>query len=137
MQLTASSGLGCGIIQSTIFIAVQAAINQKDKATGISGFFLATQIGIVLGMAAVSALMLAGVQQTLRPRLIAEGVSMLKIDKVYIFLPNFTFCQLLIDSCAADHRTSRHGRQLLGSSSPVHLQGHCCLIHQWIKIQSW
>lgn len=41
---------------------------------------------MVLGMAAVSALMMAGVQQTLRPRLIAEGVSMLNIDMVNIFL---------------------------------------------------
>lgn len=88
IYLTASSGLGCGIIQSTIFIAVQAAIDPKDKATVISGFFLATQIGMVLGMAAVSALMMAGLQQTLRPRLIAEGVSKLKIDKVNIsYLP--------------------------------------------------
>jgi hypothetical protein len=53
-----------------------------DKAAGISGFFLATQIGMVLGMAAVSALMIAGLQQTLRIRLLAQGVESFQLDKV-------------------------------------------------------
>src|SRR5688572_18364428 len=72
------SGLGCGIIQSAVFIAVQASIDPLDKAAGISGFFLATQIGTVLGMAAVSALMIGGLRQTLTTRLLAQGVSRLE-----------------------------------------------------------
>ncbi|KAI3325331.1 MFS general substrate transporter [Xylariaceae sp. AK1471] len=75
-------GLGCGIIQSAVFIAIQASIDPADKAAGISGFFLATQIGTVLGMAAVSALMIGGLQQTLRARLIAEGVEQFALDEI-------------------------------------------------------
>lgn len=46
---------------------------------------------MVLGMAAVSALMIAGVQQTLPPRLLAQGLSVLEVDKV---------CQFRVPICS-------------------------------------
>ncbi|KAI1810241.1 major facilitator superfamily transporter [Poronia punctata] len=75
-------GLGCGIVQSAVFIAIQSAIDPKDKAAGISGFFLSTQIGTVIGTAAVSALMMVGLQQALRVKLIALGLSGTELNEV-------------------------------------------------------
>lgn len=75
-------GLGCGIIQSAVFIAIQASIDPENKAAGISGFFLATQIGTVIGMAAVSALMIGGLRQTLAARLIAQGVATNEMSEI-------------------------------------------------------
>ncbi|KAI0520684.1 major facilitator superfamily transporter [Xylaria bambusicola] len=75
-------GLGCGIIQSAVFIAIQTSIDPKDKAPGISGFFLATQVGTVIGTSAVSALMIGGLQQSLRARLIAQGLSQPELNEI-------------------------------------------------------
>ncbi|KAM0806628.1 putative Major facilitator superfamily (MFS) profile domain-containing protein [Seiridium cardinale] len=75
-------GFGCGIIQSAVFIAIQAAIDPVDKAASISGFFLATQVGTVVGTAAVSALMIGGLKETLKARLLSQGLEQPGIDKV-------------------------------------------------------
>ncbi|KAI1180574.1 major facilitator superfamily transporter [Nemania sp. FL0916] len=75
-------GLGCGIIQSAVFIVIQTAIDPEDKAAGISGFFLATQIGTVIGMAAVSALMIGGLRQMLTAKLLAQGMSQVELDTI-------------------------------------------------------
>jgi hypothetical protein len=65
-----------------VFIAIQTSVDPEDKAAGISGFFLATQVGTVIGTAAVSALMIGGLQQSLRARLIAQGLDQPELDEV-------------------------------------------------------
>ncbi|KAK9424893.1 putative Major facilitator superfamily (MFS) profile domain-containing protein [Seiridium unicorne] len=75
-------GFGCGIIQSAVFVAIQAAIDPVDKAASISGFFLATQVGTVVGTAAVSALMIGGLKETLKARLLSQGLEQTGIDEV-------------------------------------------------------
>ncbi|KZL65905.1 major facilitator superfamily transporter [Colletotrichum tofieldiae] len=51
-------GFGAGLVQSAGFISVQAAANPKHKAAVTSGMFLTFQIGMILGLASVSAVMM-------------------------------------------------------------------------------
>ncbi|KAK1978154.1 major facilitator superfamily transporter [Colletotrichum cereale] len=53
------SGFGAGLVQSAGFISIQAAVNPKHKAAVTSGMFLTFQIGMILGLASVSAVMMA------------------------------------------------------------------------------
>jgi hypothetical protein len=65
-----------------VFIAIQRSIDPKDKAPGISGFFLSTQVGTVIGNAVVSAAMVGGLKQSLRASLIALGISPPQVNEV-------------------------------------------------------
>ncbi|OBR02258.1 Major facilitator superfamily transporter [Colletotrichum higginsianum IMI 349063] len=58
-------GFGAGLVQSAGIISVQAAVNPKHKAAVTSGIFLTFQIGMILGLASVSAVMM----ETMRWRL--------------------------------------------------------------------
>ncbi|KAF6805739.1 major facilitator superfamily transporter [Colletotrichum sojae] len=58
-------GLGAGLVQSAGFISVQAAVNPKHKAAVTSGVFLTVQIGMIIGLSSVSAVMM----ETMRWRL--------------------------------------------------------------------
>lgn len=58
-------GFGAGLVQSAGFISVQAAVNPKHKAAVTSGMFLTFQIGMILGLSCVSAVMM----ETMRWRL--------------------------------------------------------------------
>ncbi|OLN87344.1 Vacuolar membrane amino acid uptake transporter fnx2-like protein 2 [Colletotrichum chlorophyti] len=51
-------GFGAGLVQSAGFISVQAAANPKHKAAVTSGIFLTFQIGMILGLSCVSAVMM-------------------------------------------------------------------------------
>ncbi|KZL78981.1 major facilitator superfamily transporter [Colletotrichum incanum] len=51
-------GFGAGLVQSAGFISVQAAVNPKHKAAVTSGMFLTFQIGMILGLASVSVVMM-------------------------------------------------------------------------------
>ncbi|GKT45490.1 vacuolar membrane-associated protein iml1 [Colletotrichum spaethianum] len=51
-------GFGAGLVQSAGFISVQAAVNPKHKAAVTSGMFLTFQIGMILGLASMSAVMM-------------------------------------------------------------------------------
>jgi hypothetical protein len=75
-----------------MFIAIQTSIDPKDKAPGISGFFLATQVGTVIGTAAVSALMVGGLQQSLRARLIARGLSQPELNEASQVNQSVPYC---------------------------------------------
>lgn len=48
-------GFGTGIVQSAIFIAVQAAVNPSHKAPALGGIWLTFSVGAIIGLAAVSA----------------------------------------------------------------------------------
>lgn len=58
-------GLGAGLVQSAGFIAAQAGVNPKHKAAITSGIFLTVQIGMIIGLSSVSAVMM----ETMRWRL--------------------------------------------------------------------
>ncbi|OHF00413.1 major facilitator superfamily transporter [Colletotrichum orchidophilum] len=61
-------GFGAGLVQSAGFISIQAAVNPKHKAAVTSGMFLTFQIGMILGLSCVSAVMM----ETMRWRLDAS-----------------------------------------------------------------
>lgn len=67
-------GFGAGLVQSAGFISIQAAANPKHKAAVTSGMFLTFQIGMILGLSCVSAVMM----ETMRWRLDAllEGMDL-------------------------------------------------------------
>ncbi|TKW59592.1 Vacuolar membrane amino acid uptake transporter fnx2 [Colletotrichum tanaceti] len=52
-------GFGAGLVLSAGFISAQAAINPKHKAAVTSGIFLTFQVGMILGLSCVSAVMMA------------------------------------------------------------------------------
>lgn len=68
------SGLGTGIVQTTTFIAVQAAIDPAHKAPAMSGIFLVVTIGGIIGMVAVNAVTIATMAETLDTVLNAMGI---------------------------------------------------------------
>lgn len=77
-----SSGFGTGISLSAVFIALQAAIDPKDKAVAISGLFLSSPIGSILGMAAGNAMMQAIMPVDLASRLRNLGIEGNEAEKV-------------------------------------------------------
>jgi hypothetical protein len=80
--MSSSSGLGTGIAQSAVFIALQASINPADKAAATSALFLMTPIGTIVGMAMSSALMIGALRRTLFERLVDLGFGFDYIQEV-------------------------------------------------------
>jgi hypothetical protein len=79
-------GFGTGIAQSAIFISLQAAIEPKHKAAAISGLFLTWPVGMTLGLACVSSVMLQVLRQSLDHRLQAMGFEDLARTEVREFM---------------------------------------------------
>ena len=71
---TLPGGLGTGIVQTTTFIGVQAAINPAHKAPAISGIFLVVTIGGMVGMVAVNDIRVETMTRTLDALLHARGI---------------------------------------------------------------
>ncbi|KAL0930678.1 major facilitator superfamily transporter [Colletotrichum truncatum] len=67
-------GLGAGLVQSAGFISVQAAVNPKHKAAVTSGVFLTVQIGMILGLSSVSAVMMERMRWRLEALLKGMGI---------------------------------------------------------------
>ncbi|KAI6093636.1 MFS general substrate transporter [Hypoxylon rubiginosum] len=68
-------GFGTGVSLNAVFVALQAAIDPKDKATAISGLYLSIPIGSILGMAACNAVMQAITPVDLASRLSGLGIN--------------------------------------------------------------
>lgn len=75
-------GLGAGLVQSAGFISVQAAVNPKHKAAVTSGVFLTVQIGMIIGLSSVSAI----IMETMRWRLDAllQGMGLDAVARVSV-----------------------------------------------------
>lgn len=52
------AGFGTGVAQAATFISTQAAVDKEHKAVATGGLYLSVQIGLVIGLAAVSTVML-------------------------------------------------------------------------------
>lgn len=59
------SGFGTGIAQTAVFTSIQASIDKKQRAPALAGMYLMLQLGLIVGLAAVS----ATVMETVRWRL--------------------------------------------------------------------
>lgn len=67
---------------NAVFVALQAAIDPKDKATAISGLYLSIPIGSILGMAACNAVMQAITPVDLASRLSGLGINGSEAEQV-------------------------------------------------------
>ncbi|KAK6084247.1 major facilitator superfamily transporter [Seiridium cupressi] len=75
-------GLGTGMVQSALFVALQASIDPKDKASATSALFLVGPTGATVGMAVGSALIVGGLRNGLLARLPQLGLSADHIQEV-------------------------------------------------------
>ncbi|KAM5341171.1 hypothetical protein ACJ41O_015280 [Fusarium nematophilum] len=75
-------GLGTGIAHSAAFIALQASIDKKDKAAGASGLFMTSTLGVIVGMAATSAIIQGILRHEVQLNLAHLGMSQPGIDEV-------------------------------------------------------
>jgi hypothetical protein len=77
-----NSGLGTGMAQSALFVALQASIDPKDRASATSALLLVGPTGSTVGIAVGSALIIAGLRNGLSARLTELGLSADHIQKV-------------------------------------------------------
>ncbi|WDK16821.1 major facilitator superfamily transporter [Colletotrichum graminicola] len=80
-------GFGAGLVQSAGFISIQAAVNPKHKAAVTSGMFLTFQIGMILGLASASAVMMETMKwrlDTLLKAMDLEAVARKKVRRAYL-----------------------------------------------------
>jgi predicted MFS family arabinose efflux permease len=75
-------GFGTGIVQSALFISIQAAIDPAHAAVATSNLYLANSIGMVAGMAGVNAVLQEGLRYGLVKRLGDLGFGEEKISKI-------------------------------------------------------
>ncbi|ORY11738.1 major facilitator superfamily domain-containing protein, partial [Clohesyomyces aquaticus] len=68
-------GFGTGVAQSAIFISIQAAVDPSLTAVATAALFLSTSVGMVAGMAGVSAVMQEMLSRGLDRRLDSLGFS--------------------------------------------------------------
>ncbi|KAJ8108073.1 hypothetical protein OPT61_g8425 [Boeremia exigua] len=68
-------GFGTGIVNSTLFISIQAALDPSFAAIAASTLYLASSIGMLAGMAGVSAVLQQSLRVNLDTRLTDLGVS--------------------------------------------------------------
>ncbi|KAF7553459.1 hypothetical protein G7Z17_g3617 [Cylindrodendrum hubeiense] len=75
-------GMGTGIAQSAVFIALQSAINPGDKAVAASGLYLTGTIGCIVGLAASSASTQVILRRVVQVKLAKQGMNKSLIDEV-------------------------------------------------------
>jgi MFS family permease len=75
-------GFGSGIVQSALFISIQAAIDPAYAAVAASNLYLANSVGMVAGMAGVNAVLQEGLRYGLAKRLGDLGFGEGKIFKI-------------------------------------------------------
>ncbi|KFA71254.1 hypothetical protein S40288_07798 [Stachybotrys chartarum IBT 40288] len=68
-------GFGTGIVQSSVFIAIQAAVDPKNKGPALGGIWLTVSLGAISGLAAVSAVNTEVMRWKLQMLLEAMGIS--------------------------------------------------------------
>jgi hypothetical protein len=65
-----------------VFISLQAAINPEHKAAAVSGLFLTWPIGMTVGLATISAVMLGVIRRSLDDRLVQLHFSIAQREEV-------------------------------------------------------
>lgn len=56
------SGFGTGIAQTAVFTSIQASIDKRQRAPALAGMYLMLQLGLIIGLAAVSATVMEAMQ---------------------------------------------------------------------------
>ncbi|KAH6706681.1 hypothetical protein VD0002_g8904 [Verticillium dahliae] len=68
-------GFGQGVAISAVFVSVQAAVDPRHKAAAIAGLYLCTTVGMIVGLATVSAVVMGTMKAALDARLAALGLT--------------------------------------------------------------
>jgi predicted MFS family arabinose efflux permease len=76
------AGFGMGVVQSAVFISVQASVHPANKAAATSGMWLSTSIGMILGLACISAVVTETMKWDLNAALRASGLDEIARRKV-------------------------------------------------------
>ncbi|PKS08550.1 hypothetical protein jhhlp_004936 [Lomentospora prolificans] len=69
------SGFGMGITQTAVFTSIQASVDRKRRAPAIAGMYLTSQLGMILGLAVVSAVVMETVRWKLDQLLILLDIA--------------------------------------------------------------
>lgn len=99
-------GFGMGMVQSAVFISVQAAVNPANKAAATSGMWLSTSVGMILGLACISAVVTETMKWDLDAALQASGMGEAARQKV-CFPSLSDFCFQLTASFRSSRRRAR------------------------------
>jgi hypothetical protein len=83
-------GFAMGVIQSTLFINVQASIDPAHSAVAASSLYLASSVGMLMGMAGTSAVLQGTLASALERRLTDAGFA----DRVKQKVNNFNVALL-------------------------------------------
>ncbi|KAL8306486.1 hypothetical protein RB597_003005 [Gaeumannomyces tritici] len=75
-------GMGTGIVQTVIFVAIAATINPSHKAAAMSGLFLVSTVASTLGLAAVNAVTLGVMRARLDALLALAGFDLAMRDEI-------------------------------------------------------
>ncbi|KAH7029823.1 major facilitator superfamily domain-containing protein [Microdochium trichocladiopsis] len=75
-------GLGTGMVQTATFVAIQATIDPAHKAAAMSGIFLVVTVGVIMGMAGVSAVTLQTMAGRLAALLRLRGIDEVAVSKI-------------------------------------------------------
>ncbi|KAM0273873.1 hypothetical protein ACHAQH_008168 [Verticillium albo-atrum] len=67
-------GFGQGVAISSVFVSVQAAVDGRHKAAAISGLYLCTSVGMIVGLATVSAVVMGTMKAALEASLVGMGI---------------------------------------------------------------
>ena len=69
------SGFGMGIAQTAIFTSIQASVDRNRRAPAIAGMYLTSQLGMIFGLAVVSAVVMETVRWKLDNLLILLDIA--------------------------------------------------------------
>ncbi|KAH7136348.1 major facilitator superfamily-domain-containing protein [Dactylonectria macrodidyma] len=75
-------GVGTGLAQSAVFIALQAAIDPSDRAVAASGLYLTGTIGCVVGLAASSSSTQVVLRRVVQTKLAQQGMESSAIEEI-------------------------------------------------------
>jgi hypothetical protein len=67
-------GFGTGICQTAIFTSIQAAVNTKHRPAAVSGMYLVTQVGMIVGLAFASVAIISVMKTNLGRELLGLGI---------------------------------------------------------------
>ena len=127
-------GFGSGIANSALFISIQAALDPRFAAVAASTLYLASSIGMLAGMAGVSAVLQQSLRVGLDDRLTRLGMADEKKWKVWS-LRHLARHRML--TSVPDHRKSGVRCALHRHSEAADCKGYCKLLHRSFDMDSW
>jgi MFS family permease len=127
-------GFGSGIANSALFISIQAALDPRFAAIAASTLYLASSIGMLAGMAGVSAVLQQSLRVGLDDRLTHLGIADEKKWKVRLRMHLSRHYML---TSVTDHRESGLRCSIHRHSEAAHCKDNCKLLHRSFDLDPW